>query len=57
MIPYSSVEIYARYRATWDRKGPGARDGPALLDQVKVIKQDISDIPIIANVSVKKKKL
>lgn len=55
MIPYSSVEIYARYRATWDRKGPGARDGPALLDQVKVIKQAISDIPIIANVSVKKK--
>jgi tRNA-dihydrouridine synthase 1 len=49
----SLIAVHARYRATWDRKGPGARDGPALLDQVKIIKQAISDIPIITNVSIK----
>lgn len=49
----SLIAVHARYRATWDRKGPGARDGPALLDQVKVIKQALSDIPIITNVSSK----
>jgi tRNA-dihydrouridine synthase 1 len=46
----SLIAIHARYRATWDRKGPGARDGPALLDQVKLVKQALSDIPIISNV-------
>lgn len=36
-------------RATWERTGPGARDGPALLDQVAVVKQSMPDFPIIAN--------
>lgn len=47
----SLIAIHARYRATWERTGPGARDGPALLDQVAEIKQVLTDIPIIANVS------
>lgn len=45
----SLIAIHARYRATWDRKGPGARDGPALLDQVAQIKKAVRDVPIIAN--------
>ncbi|KAL7564429.1 hypothetical protein ACA910_002744 [Epithemia clementina (nom. ined.)] len=45
----SLIAIHARYRASWERKGPGARDGPALLDQVLEIKKAITDIPIIAN--------
>jgi len=46
----SLIAIHARYRATWERKGPGARDGPALLDQVTAIKEALEDsIPIIAN--------
>lgn len=31
--------VHARYRVTFHRKGPGARDGPALLDQVGRLKQ------------------
>ena len=45
----SLIAIHARYRASWERKGPGARDGPALLDQVLAIKKAVRDIPIIAN--------
>lgn len=45
----SLIAIHARYRAGYERKGPGARDGPALLDQVLKIKQVVTDIPIIAN--------
>ena len=45
----SLVAIHARYRASHERKGAGARDGPALLDQVLKIKQVVTDIPIIAN--------
>ena len=44
----SLVAVHARYRASWERKGPGARDGPALLDQVTQIKQHVK-IPVIAN--------
>lgn len=44
----SWIAIHARYRATWERKGPGARDGPALLDQVAEIKK-LLRIPVIAN--------
>lgn len=36
-------------RATWERTGPGARDGPALLDQVAQVKQTMPDFPIISN--------
>lgn len=45
----SLIAIHARYRASFERKGPGARDGPAMLDQVLEIKRQIPDIPIIAN--------
>lgn len=45
----SLIAIHARYRASWERKGPGARDGPALLDQVTKIKEQVPGIPIIAN--------
>ena len=48
------IAIHARYRATWDRKGPGARDGPALLDQVAAIRQALpTNVPIIANGNVR----
>ena len=45
----SLIAIHARYRASWCRQGPGARDGPAMLDQVKEIKKIITDIPIVSN--------
>jgi tRNA-dihydrouridine synthase 1 len=45
----SLIAIHARYRATFHRNGPGARDGPALLDQVAAIREVVIDIPIIAN--------
>lgn len=45
----SLIAIHARYRASWERKGPGARDGPALLEQITEIRKHVTDIPIIAN--------
>jgi tRNA-dihydrouridine synthase 1 len=42
------IAIHARYRASWERTGPGARDGPAMLDQVTEIRKHVH-IPIIAN--------
>lgn len=45
----SLIAIHARYRASFERNGPGARDGPALLDQVREIKKVITEIPIISN--------
>jgi tRNA-dihydrouridine synthase 1 len=45
----SLIAIHARYRASFERKGPGARDGPALLDQVMEIKKAVSDVVIIVN--------
>ena len=45
----SLIAIHARYRASWERKGAGARDGPALLDQVAEIKKAVTEISIIAN--------
>ncbi|GAX10936.1 hypothetical protein FisN_2Lh466 [Fistulifera solaris] len=35
------VAIHARYRASWERKGPGARDGPAHLDQITRIREQL----------------
>lgn len=45
------IAIHARYRVNLvNRSGPGARDGLAHLDQVKVIRETIdSAVPIIAN--------
>ncbi len=45
----SLIAIHARYRASWERTGPGARDGPAMLDQVKKVKESMPDFPIISN--------
>ena len=43
------IAVHARYRATFDRKGPGARDGPALLDQVSKLKQAFPNKLLITN--------
>lgn len=45
----SLVTVHARYRATFHRKGPGARDGPALLDQVQKLKEAFPDKLLITN--------
>ncbi|KAL3904552.1 MAG: hypothetical protein SGILL_010021, partial [Bacillariaceae sp.] len=36
------IAVHARYRASFQRKGPGARDGPAMLDQVQKLKQEFA---------------
>ncbi len=46
--------IHARYRVDLtQRKGPSARDGAAMLDQVKAVVEAVRGIPIIANGNVK----
>jgi len=45
----SLVAIHARYRASFERSGPSARDGAAMLDQVKTIKEKFPSFPIISN--------
>lgn len=45
----SLIAVHARYRATFHRKGPGARDGPALLDQVQQLKAAFPDKILITN--------
>ena len=45
----SLIAVHARFRATFHRDGPGARDGPALLEHIEAIKKVVTDIPIIAN--------
>ncbi|KAL3810014.1 hypothetical protein ACHAXA_006129 [Cyclostephanos tholiformis] len=46
----SLIAIHARYRASWERTSSGARDGPALLDQVNAVKRSMGpDFPIISN--------
>lgn len=45
----SLIAIHARYRASWERTGPSARDGPALLEQVLEIKKSVTGIAIITN--------
>ena len=37
----AQIAIHARQRASWERTGPGARDGPADLDQVAAIVSEI----------------
>ena len=37
----SLIAVHGRFRATYHRKGPGARDGPALLDQIERLKRDL----------------
>ena len=46
----SLIAIHARYRASFERKGPGARDGPALLENVLRVREALGDdFPIISN--------
>lgn len=46
----SLIAIHARYRASFERKGAGARDGAAMLDQIVEVKKALGpDFPIIAN--------
>ena len=49
------ITIHGRYRVNLvGRSGPGARDGPAHLDQIKYIRSQIpSHIPVIANGNIK----
>lgn len=43
------VAVHARYRASFSRKGPGARDGPAMLDQVQQLKEAFPDRLVVTN--------
>ena len=44
------IAIHGRYRASFERKGPGARDGPAMLEQIAAVKAAMGeDFPILAN--------
>ncbi len=45
----SLIAIHARYRASFARKGPGARDGPAMLDQVQKLKERFPDKLVVTN--------
>jgi tRNA-dihydrouridine synthase 1 len=45
----SMVAIHGRYRASFERTGKGARDGPAMLDQIKAVKKALPGFPIVAN--------
>jgi tRNA-dihydrouridine synthase 1 len=45
----SLIAVHARYRATFHRKGPGARNGAALLDQVQKLKETFPDNILITN--------
>eukprot|EP00978_Attheya_sp_CCMP212_P046713 scaffold406967_cov48-Attheya_sp.AAC.1 len=43
------IAIHARYRASFERTGAGARDGPALLNQVYDLKRLLPHVHIISN--------
>jgi len=46
----SLIAIHARYRASHERKGAGARDGAAILEHVRYIKQHMPpEFPIVTN--------
>lgn len=46
----SLIAIHGRHRVSLvERSGPSAREGPALLDQIKAVREAITDIPIISN--------
>ena len=46
----SLIAIHARYRASFERKGAGARDGAAKLDHILKVRQALGpDFPLIAN--------
>lgn len=44
------IAIHGRYRATFKRDGPGARDGPAMLDQIAEVRRALGPgFPLLAN--------
>lgn len=43
------IAVHGRYRASFHRKGPGARDGPALLDQIEKLKAAFPDKLLVTN--------
>ena len=46
----SLIAIHARYRASFERKGAGARDGAAMMDQILKVREALGpDFPLIAN--------
>mmetsp|Transcript_2554 Transcript_2554/g.3621 ORF Transcript_2554/g.3621 Transcript_2554/m.3621 type:complete len:707 (-) Transcript_2554:246-2366(-) len=46
----SLIAIHGRYRASFERDGPGARDGPAMLDQIRDVKAAMGgNYPILTN--------
>jgi tRNA-dihydrouridine synthase 1 len=46
----SLITIHGRYRASFERKGAGARDGPAMLDQILKVRKALGDdFPLISN--------
>ena len=49
LFSFYTCAFHSLDRASWERKGPGARDGPALLDQVRIIKESMPSFPIISN--------
>ena len=50
------VAIHGRKRATWHKKGPGARDGPADLDAIRDAKAAVGDsVVVVTNGNVRNK--
>jgi tRNA-dihydrouridine synthase 1 len=47
------IAIHGRHRAGWERTGPGARDGPAFMDQIEYVanelRTDYPEVKIFAN--------
>lgn len=43
------VAIHGRKRATWHRKGPGARDGPADLDSIARVVRAVGDSVVVVS--------
>ena len=37
----TAIAVHGRYRASYHRHGPGARDGPALLEQIQQLRHDL----------------
>lgn len=47
------VAIHGRKRATWHKRGPGARDGPADLEAVREVRRAVEGISIVTNGNVR----
>lgn len=47
------VAIHGRKRATWHKRGPGARDGPADLDAVAAVVDAVTGVKVVTNGNVR----